>query len=91
MASAQRKGKADSKGRIALGAEFAGREFIVRETKRGMLLEPVRTITVPEDEAWLWQNPAALRLVFTGIEESKAGKGAPLEALDQFADVDPDE
>ena len=66
---------------------------MVRETKRGMLLlEPVRTIkSVPEDEAWLWENTAALKLVFKGIEESKGGKGAPIGSLSDFADVDPDE
>ncbi|MBI1755635.1 MAG: hypothetical protein HYR64_00830 [Fimbriimonas ginsengisoli] len=86
-----RKSKADAKGRIALGPEFAGREFVVRETKSGLLIEPVRTVTVPEDEAWLWENPVALRLVLDGIQESKAGKGRLIGSFSEFADVDPDE
>ena len=91
MEKAARKSKADSKGRISLGPEFAGREFVVHETKKGYLIQPVKTITVPEDEAWLWENPVALKMVLQGIEESKAGKGIDLGTLEEFADVDPDE
>lgn len=82
--------RADAKGRASLGAESAGREFVVLTTKTGYRLEAVKTITVPEDEAWLWENPTALRMVMQGIEESKAGKGRSLGSLEEFADVDPD-
>ena len=80
--------KADSKGRISLGSESAGREFLVVPIERGYRIEPVKTVTVPEDEAWLWENPLALGLVLKGIEESKAGQGKVLGSLAEFADVD---
>lgn len=82
--------KADAKGRVALGAESAGREFVVLPTKTGYRMEAVKTVTVPEDEAWLWQNPEALAMVMQGIEESKAGKGRYLGSFAEFADIDPD-
>ena len=82
--------KADAKGRVSLGAESAGREFVVLPTKSGYRMEAVKTITVPEDEAWLWQNPTALGLVMQGIKESKAVSGRYLGSLSEFADIDPD-
>lgn len=88
--STEKVTKADNKGRIQLGSTNAGREFRVTETASGYMLEPVRTVVVPEDDAWLWENPEAIRSVLKGIEQSKAGKGRVIKDLDQFADVDPD-
>ena len=82
--------KADAKGRVTLGAESAGREFVVIQTKTGFRMEAVKTITVPEDEAWLWQNPEALAMVMEGIEQSKNGKGLYVGSFAEFADIDPD-
>jgi len=83
--------RADAKGRVSLGANSAGREFVVIETRTGYRVEAVKTVVVPEDEAWLWQNPLALRMVLEGIEQSKAAKGRYLGSFEEFADVDPDE
>lgn len=89
--SAEKVTKADAKGRVQLGTSNAGREFRVTETASGYMLEPVRSVVVPEDEAWLWENPEAIRSVLKGIGQSLAGKGRKIKDLDQFADVDPDE
>jgi hypothetical protein len=83
--------KADSKGRITLGKESAGREFVVTPAQGGYRVTAVKTVTVPEDEAWLWENPDALRAVLKGIEESKAGKATYLGSFAEYADVDLDE
>ncbi len=85
-----KKVKADAKGRVTLGVESAGREFVVRETRTGFEMIAVKTVTVPESEAWLWQNPEALSMVMEGIAESKAGTGRPLGSLAEFANIDPD-
>ncbi len=45
---------------------------------------------VPEDEAWLCENPKALSMVLEGIEQSKAGKGRFVGSSEEFADVDPE-
>ncbi len=82
--------KADAKGRVALGPDSAGREFVVLPTKTGFRMEAVKTVVVPEDEAWLWENAEALAMVMQGIEESKAGKGRYIGSFAEFADIDPD-
>ena len=82
--------KADIKGRVSLGLDSAGREFVVIPTQTGFRMEAVRTVVVPEDEAWLWENSTALGMVLEGIEQSRAGKGVYLGSFAEFADVDPD-
>ena len=61
---------ADSKGRIALGNQFAGRTFIVRQSESGAIeLQPA--VVVPEREAWLYKDKAALASVKRGLEQAK--------------------
>lgn len=79
---------ADSKGRVALGIEAAGREFVVAPTQTGYRMEAVKTVVVPENEAWLWENPEALGMVLEGIEQSKHGKGRYLGSFAQFTESD---
>ena len=83
--------KADTKGRVSLGLDSAGREFLVLPTETGFRMEAVRTVVVPEDEAWLWENPTALGMVLEGIEQSKAGLGVYLGSFAEFAEIDLDE
>ena len=65
--------KADSKGRIALGREFAGAlVIVVREAEGIVKLIPAEA--VPAREAWLFKNPEAMRRVMAGIEDAKAGR-----------------
>lgn len=88
MAAITKTTKADSKGRVSLGLDSVGREFVVVPTQTGYRLEAVKTVTVPEDEAWLWENPKALAMVLEGIEQSKAGKGRFVGSFEEFADLD---
>lgn len=61
----------DSKGRLSLGAEFAGTQVIVEPVATGVNLKYVKA--VPAHEAWVWENEAALKAVREGIEQAAAG------------------
>lgn len=82
----------DSKGRITLGKEFAGRTVSIRKSKNGQLvIEPVTVI--PEQEAWLYKNPKALASVRRGLRQAKAGKfvkGPDLGSDSRLADSIPE-
>ncbi len=70
----------DDKGRVTLGKRFANRTVVIRENDP---TEVVVTIvrTIPEREAWLFENPVAKELVATGLRQARAG---------QFSDSPPD-
>ena len=53
-------------------------------------LDALKAITVPEDEAWLWQNQTALAMVLEGIEQSKNGQGRYFGTFAEFAHRPPD-
>ncbi len=61
----------DSKGRLALGSAFAGRMVIINDEDPDRLVITL-AVAIPEREAWLYQNPAALDLVRTGLEQARA-------------------
>jgi Ser/Thr protein kinase RdoA (MazF antagonist) len=61
---------ADSKGRITLGEAFANRTLLVEEQDGRIILRVARVI--PESEAWLYENPAALDAVRKGLQQAKA-------------------
>jgi hypothetical protein len=66
---------ADSKGRVALGSDFAGRMLIIDDSDPArLILTPA--VAIPEREAWLYKNPEALAAVRQGLEEARAGKFA---------------
>ncbi|MDZ4684588.1 MAG: hypothetical protein SH850_05815 [Planctomycetaceae bacterium] len=60
----------DSRGRLALGSEFAGKTVLVKKTKQGLTIVPA--VVIPEHEAWLYKNPAALEAVERGLAQAKA-------------------
>ena len=64
----------DSKGRITLGSLAAGASSFkaYRDAKGRIILEP--QVEVPAAEAWLWQNPAAMKSVQQGLRDSAEGK-----------------
>ena len=62
--------RADSKGRITLGEAFANRTLLVEEQDGRIILRVARVI--PESEAWLYENPAALDAVRKGLQQAKA-------------------
>ncbi len=82
----------DGKGRVALGAAAAGRTVQVEETPDGFAIRFCRVI--PESEAWLWENEAALKRVLKGLAEAKAGdvvRDVDLTELIALADALPDD
>ena len=63
----------DSKGRVLLGREFAGKSVrITRVDEFEARIEVVETI--PAREAWLWKNPAAMNAVREGMAQAAAGE-----------------
>ncbi len=59
----------DSRGRLALGAKFAGKIVIVQEGAEQIVVS--LAVVIPESEAWLWKNEAALRSLEIGIEQAR--------------------
>lgn len=61
----------DAKGRVTLGKSFANGTVTIRENDpTEVVVTLVRTI--PEREAWLFENPVAKELVATGLQQAKA-------------------
>jgi hypothetical protein len=83
----------DSKGRIALGSQFAGQTALVDVRKDGTIVIELARV-IPEREAWLYANPAALERVREGLRQAQEGefsKTPPdLEADADFADESED-
>lgn len=81
----------DSKGRVNVGSEFAGRHVLVEADESGIALRYVDP--VPVQEAWLWRNREALERVRQGVEEAQRGElSSGPEELEQsldFADALP--
>ena len=64
---------ADNKGRITLGAKFAGKVFQVEQIDEFAVRAEVVT-TIPAREMWLWQNKEALESVQRGLQEAARGE-----------------
>ena len=71
----------DARGRLTLGAEFAGHQVIVQKVDEGEL-RIIQAETVPAREAWLYKNPEALASVMQGLAEARAGETAKAPDLD---------
>jgi hypothetical protein len=76
----------DSRGRLALGAEFAGKTVIIRKTDTGLEIMPA--VVIPEHEAWLLRNPSARESLERGLAQAAAGQfsEAPPVIDDAWAD-----
>jgi len=80
---------ADSKGRVTLGRRFANKTVILREVDDTEVLVTLARV-VPAREAWLFENPKALKLVARGLKEAKARhfvKGPDLAEDQKLADA----
>lgn len=89
---AARTKKADSKGRITLGERFANQTLIVEEGEHEIVIRLARV--VPAREAWLYENPEALRSVRDGLNQARARKltsGPDLKKSSKLADRIPDD
>ena len=83
--------KADDKGRIILGRNFANKNFRVAISANGeILLIPV--VVIPERDLWLYKNPQALAMFHQGLAEAASGQVTAGEDFSQYAhDVIEDE
>ncbi len=61
----------DSKGRLALGSDFAGRLAIVDDTNPDKIIITLAR-AIPEKEAWLYQNEEAVGRVRRGLAQARA-------------------
>lgn len=68
--------KVDAKGRVTLGQEFANQQLIVVKRVEGGW-ELIPATTVPAPEAWLYENPDAIRAVIEGLKQAAAGELVP--------------
>jgi len=76
---------ADSKGRIALGPEFANRTVIVEQIDETEL-RVIAAAVVPERELWLHRNRQAKSAVLRGLKQARGrafGKRPPDLAKDE--------
>jgi len=71
---------ADSKGRVALGKEFANTPVIIQRVSPTEV-RVIKARVIPEKEAWLWENEEALARVSRGLRQSQN---------EEFADTPPD-
>ncbi len=63
----------DKKGRLLLGLEMAGATVLVEKMPTGeFIVRPA--VTVPAEEAWLFQNKEALESVRLGLEDARSGR-----------------
>ncbi len=81
----------DTKKRITLGEKilkmlaekFKATSFKVYVGEDGdILLRPV--VTIPEKEAWIYENPTVLESIRRGLSEASQGKVKKVEKLEKF-------
>lgn len=63
----------DSKGRLTLGAEFAGSLVIVDDSEPDAIVIR-KAVAIPEREAWLFRNKKALAAVERGLDQARSGE-----------------
>ncbi len=64
----------DSRGRLVLGPEYAGRTMIVESRDGQILLTPA--VVIPEHEVWLYRDPDAMASVQRGLRDAREGRVA---------------
>ena len=65
--------KTDDRGRVVLGEDLGRRRFqLLRNGDGDLLLRPV--VTIPQREAWLYDNTEALGSVRRGLIEAREGQ-----------------
>jgi hypothetical protein len=77
---------ADSKGRVVLGGQYANRAVILQTLSETEIIIKMARV-IPESEAWLYENPAAIDAVRKGLAEARAGKVMRGQNLDADAKI----
>ncbi len=65
--------RADSKGRVAVGAEHAHKQFFISH-RDDSVIQLIPAETVLAREAWLFKDPEALASVMKGLEQARSGQ-----------------
>jgi hypothetical protein len=63
----------DQKGRLVLGGDFANRTVLVERVGEDEIIIKLARV-IPESEAWLYKNKAALNQVREGLEAARQGR-----------------
>jgi hypothetical protein len=63
----------DNKGRVVLGAQFANKHVILERVSDTEVRVKLARV-IPEDEAWLYENPRALDAVRKGLAQARRGE-----------------
>jgi hypothetical protein len=66
---------ADSKGRVALGPQFANQTVIIEQVDSTEVRVLIASV-IPQREMWLYKNPEALERVLEGLRQAAAGEYA---------------
>ncbi len=77
---------ADSKGRICLGKEYAGRPVIVSRPEDGVV-EIKLAEAIPVKEAWLYKNKEALDALMRGLVQTGRGEFVDGPDLEEDAKI----
>jgi hypothetical protein len=60
----------DSRGRLLIGKQYAGRMVIIDDTDpERLVITPA--VAIPEREAWLFRNPTALASLQKALDQAK--------------------
>ncbi len=79
--------RADSRGRIPLGPKAVDADFRIDYRDDGSIsLTPV--VFIPEREAWLFRNEAAIAQVRAGLADAQAGRVLEAGSFEQYADLE---
>lgn len=81
--------KADNKGRVLLGTDFANANVLIKKRKSGELVISKAKI-VPKHEAWLHENKSAYRAVQIGLKHARQGKFStdPIHQNEDYSWID---
>jgi hypothetical protein len=80
----------DQAGHVSLGDRAVAGEYRILINPAGqILLDPIGHL--PEQEQWLWQNPAALAAVRLGIAQAKSGQVSDRGSFAEYADLEIDD
>lgn len=74
----------DSKGRVTLGREFANQTVVIDDSNPNQLVIR-KMVLIPVEEAWLYENPAAMKSLRKGLQQA-----SDMQFSDSPPDVDSD-
>jgi ABC-type nitrate/sulfonate/bicarbonate transport system substrate-binding protein len=74
----------DKQGRLVLGARYANQTMIIDDSdETRIVITPAKV--VPAHEAWLYNNPEAMKSVLLGLQQARNG-----EVADGVPNIDAD-